>query len=447
MIGEQYTQTMWVLLDTDSNGSPDVSSTQSVNIDLRPPPSPDSDTDHRWPRQSGADRQVDRDRFRDLPDLVGYQVLCRRGADLQVFTNDTFDPGFQSCTTPTTRTSDDRHELRRRDRIAEPLFACSPLLSPTTDSFRVKILQNDITYGVAVVSIDNSRNASTPDILYGVATHTKSFYDVTGTTTPTSGRGGRRVWHAGAGANVARALRRCRRGGRDRRVRPARGGGGDETARRSRARGSPSLGAARRAARARAAPSRRARSTRAIVRPALQDPPAFRVRAALRPLPAEMDSEFDGTRTLQGLLRGGAKLMTQTGVRLRDPPPLRTVAVGAGIGYFSALGTSPVATAPASEQRRVDAEDHPAQRVAPSTASTTSWSAAFRWSRTASSASTGLLAGHRRQRRDRDRRPRRRTAAAEPGAGTRRRVSFALDFIDPEAARDFDTSWASITRR
>jgi len=180
MIGEQYTQTVWVLLDTDSNGSPDVSSTQSVNIDLRPPPSPDSDKISvaagnqalivKW---TGIDSAT-------YPDLVGYQVMCRRGADLQVFTNDTFDPGFQTCTNP-----DPTKDVGTIDTSFDggieslnPLFACSPLLSPTTDSFRVKILQNDITYGVAVVSIDNSRNASTPDIFFGVPIKTKSFYDV-----------------------------------------------------------------------------------------------------------------------------------------------------------------------------------------------------------------------------------------------------------------------------
>ena len=59
-----------------------------------------------------------------------------------------------------------------------PNYACSPLLAASTRSFRVKILQNDITYGVAVVSVDQSTNASTPDIFYKVPNATKSFYDV-----------------------------------------------------------------------------------------------------------------------------------------------------------------------------------------------------------------------------------------------------------------------------
>jgi hypothetical protein len=209
MTGEKLTQTVWVLLDTDSNGSPDVSSTQSVNIDLRAPPAPDTDKIEvasgnqalivKW---AGIDSAT-------YTDLVGYQVLCRRGADLQVFSNDTFNPGFQTCTNP-----DPTKDVATVDTSFDggieslnPLFACSPLLSPTTDSFRVKILQNDITYGVAVVAIDNSRNASTPDILFGVPVKTKSFYDVYRNDDPDNpGAASGGLCTLGAGSGGARAV-------------------------------------------------------------------------------------------------------------------------------------------------------------------------------------------------------------------------------------------------
>jgi hypothetical protein len=180
MIGEQYTQTIWVLLDTDSNGSPDQSDTQSVNIDLKAPPAPDSSTvsvtagnqalSLNW---TGIDSAA-------YPDLVGYQVLCNRGGDLQVFADGTFKPGFQTCTMPGVDggTTAIDPTFDGGVEALNPLFACSPLLSPTSHSFRVKILQNDITYGVAIVAIDNSGNASTPDIFYGSPIKTKSFYDV-----------------------------------------------------------------------------------------------------------------------------------------------------------------------------------------------------------------------------------------------------------------------------
>jgi hypothetical protein len=52
------------------------------------------------------------------------------------------------------------------------------MLTTSASSYRVKILQNDIVYGVAVVAVDNSTNASQPDIFYGTPIKTKSFYDV-----------------------------------------------------------------------------------------------------------------------------------------------------------------------------------------------------------------------------------------------------------------------------
>ena len=181
MPGEQATQQVWVLLDTDSNGTPDVSATQNVTIDVRPPPAPTITSLEggnqalivHWTPVNTA----------SFPDVIGYQVLCNRGGDLQVFTDGTFDPAFITCTMPTKAPIPDAGPISPDPNFdggvesLNPFFACSPLLSPTADSFRVKILQNDITYGVAVVAIDRSFNASTPSLLYDHPIKTKSFYD------------------------------------------------------------------------------------------------------------------------------------------------------------------------------------------------------------------------------------------------------------------------------
>jgi len=87
-------------------------------------------------------------------------------------------PGFLSCETPDAGVGTIDPTFDGGVQSLNPLFACSPLLSATTSSYRIKILQNDIVYGAAVVAIDNSGNASTPDIFYGVPIKTKSFYDV-----------------------------------------------------------------------------------------------------------------------------------------------------------------------------------------------------------------------------------------------------------------------------
>jgi hypothetical protein len=164
---ESFDQTIWVLQNT--NGTPMSIKTRAVHIDLTPPPPPDSDQISvsagnqavviNWPGVNSA----------ITTDLLGYQVLCNRGGELQVFSDNTFGAGFQSCPATTTGTGVQGLDTK---------FICSPLLRSTSRSFRVKILQNDITYGVAVVAIDNSGNASVPDVFYGTPIKTKSFYDV-----------------------------------------------------------------------------------------------------------------------------------------------------------------------------------------------------------------------------------------------------------------------------
>jgi hypothetical protein len=175
---ETYNQTLWVL--SNVNGTPVNWGTRAVAIDLTAPPSPPPPSPGTpgvtvepgnqaltitWPPVDSA----------IYTDLLGYQILCNRGGELQVFDDGTFAPGYLSasalCPDKVSASGTGVNGL-------DPRFICSPLLSATTQSFRIKILQNDIPYGAAVVSIDKSGNASTPDIFYGVPIKTKSFYDV-----------------------------------------------------------------------------------------------------------------------------------------------------------------------------------------------------------------------------------------------------------------------------
>jgi hypothetical protein len=118
-------------------------------------------------------------------DLLGYQILCSRADQYQVFnespTNDggtstgSFGSAFQVC--PLTRTGTGVEGL-------DPLFVCSSQLSAQATSDRVEILQNDITYAAAVVAIDASGNPSEPVVHYGKPVKTLSFYDVYRDQTP-----------------------------------------------------------------------------------------------------------------------------------------------------------------------------------------------------------------------------------------------------------------------
>jgi len=181
-----FAQTIYAFIDTDADGAPDVTSTRAVLIDLTPPPAPDSDgisleggnegLTMRWPK-------VDTTLY---PDLRGYQILCNRGGALQVFKEGSFDPFYQSCPASVAAGGGGVTGL-------DPLFVCSPLLSPSTTSHRIKILQNDIVYGAAVVAIDESGNASTPDVFYAAPGATENFYDkyrAPGTDVPGGADGG-----------------------------------------------------------------------------------------------------------------------------------------------------------------------------------------------------------------------------------------------------------------
>lgn len=170
-VQQQFSQYIYALVDTSGDGYPETTASRSVTIDLTAPPSPDSNGitveggDEalviNWPK---VDQSI-------YTDLRGYQVLCNRGGSLQVFNDGTFDPGFNTCPSATSSVDGGVENLNTS-------FICSPLLTASATSFRIKILQNDIVYGAAVVSVDNSFNASTPDIFYGAPVATKSFYEV-----------------------------------------------------------------------------------------------------------------------------------------------------------------------------------------------------------------------------------------------------------------------------
>jgi hypothetical protein len=188
-----FTQTVWAIFDYGADNTIDFSATQAVSVDLTPPPAPANITvapgnealSVNW---TAVDTSLN-------PDLQGYQVLCERGAGLQVFADNTFTSSVKSCTN------------KGGGLLAlDPLFVCSPLLNRSSTSYRVKILQNDVWYAAAVVAIDNSGNADTPVLVgrhdlmnpdlpdltssYQQPQKTDSFYDVYRNGNETNGGAG-----------------------------------------------------------------------------------------------------------------------------------------------------------------------------------------------------------------------------------------------------------------
>ena len=274
--------------------------------------------------QPGADRSTGRASTPAvITDLLGYQVLCNRGGDLQVFSDGTFQPGFQSCSrtsTPDvrgvqglTRSSPARRcWRRRRDRIASR--SCRTT-SPTAWRSSPSI---------------SSGNPSTPDIFYGDPTKTKSFYDVYrndadrdqagaatgGLCTLGAGRpraAPRPAW-ARALALAAIVLARRRRG----RAGEARAA--------SRWRCWPALGVRRPTARAQTfatdASALGGRDRRAHNR--YKTPQRFAFELRFGPYTPDVDSEFDGARHPYQDYFGSAPAPAHPDrVRLRDLPSLR----------------------------------------------------------------------------------------------------------------------------
>jgi hypothetical protein len=180
--GQSFTQTINFNFDFGA-GTIQLSVPFSVVIDLVPPPAPTGVTVQGGDEALVLNWQSINQAV--VPDLLGYQILCSRADQYQVFNespgNDggtsmgAFGSAFQTC--PKTRTGTGVEGL-------DPLFVCSGQLSAQSTSTRVEILQNDITYAAAVVAIDASGNPSKSMINYGKPVKTLSFYDVYRDQTP-----------------------------------------------------------------------------------------------------------------------------------------------------------------------------------------------------------------------------------------------------------------------
>ncbi|HVU51900.1 MAG TPA: hypothetical protein VHL80_14485 [Polyangia bacterium] len=163
-----FNQTIWAVFDYGADGSFDYAASTAVFVDLQPPPAP-TNISVAGGNEAVTIKWTPVDYSLNM-DLQGYQIFCQRGGGLQVFPNNTFGSAVKACTSPDGGVMD-----------LDPLFACSPLLNRTVDSYRVKILQNGIPYGAAVVAIDNSGNALAPVLAgenFADPQKTLSFYDV-----------------------------------------------------------------------------------------------------------------------------------------------------------------------------------------------------------------------------------------------------------------------------
>ena len=184
--GQSFTQTINVNFDFDGDGGIDLSVPDQAIVDLAPPPAPTGVTIQPggealvvgWTAVPGA-----------VTDLLGYQVLCSRADQYQVFKETATDGGatgpftaaFVTCPSAMAGTGVEG---------TDPTFVCSPLLSADATSARIEVLQNGITYAAAVVAIDQSGNASESAVGFGVPMQTLSFYQTYRNGDPAGGAAG-----------------------------------------------------------------------------------------------------------------------------------------------------------------------------------------------------------------------------------------------------------------
>ena len=168
-----FSQTIWALVTFTGDAPYDVSATLAVNVDLAPPPPPDLEQDRGRLRQRGPQRQLDGDRHVGDSGSAGLSGLVRSRGVAAGLRGPHLWRGV-----PDLRSTPIPDGLNGHILGLDPNFTCSKMLTQTASSWRIKVLQNDITYGVAVVAVDNSYNASAPTVLYGKPQKTLSFYDV-----------------------------------------------------------------------------------------------------------------------------------------------------------------------------------------------------------------------------------------------------------------------------
>ncbi|HXU65353.1 MAG TPA: hypothetical protein VN962_26820 [Polyangia bacterium] len=174
--GIEFNQTINVNFDFDGDGTIDLNVPTTIRIDLSGPPPPQN-----MKVQGGSEAlvmnwsQVDQSTTNDL---LGYQILCSRADQYQVFTETPNDAGGSNGPFSASFVSCDKTRTVPGVEGLDPTFVCSPLLSAVATSYRVETLQNDITYAASVVAIDNSGNPSEPIVGFGKPVPTLSFYDV-----------------------------------------------------------------------------------------------------------------------------------------------------------------------------------------------------------------------------------------------------------------------------
>jgi len=186
-VGDAYSQPVWIFVESTPTLYDAGSAQLNVVIDGNAPPAPSPVT------VTGANEALVVDwtsmnADNAVTDIQGYQVFCSRADQYQVFKDGTFSTSVDSCpsTDALTMPNGDAGTSVTFPTDLDPLalmnanthYLCSDLLSVSTSSHRLQILQNDIPYAIGVASVDQHGNArlAFPSPLYTRPIPTLDFY-------------------------------------------------------------------------------------------------------------------------------------------------------------------------------------------------------------------------------------------------------------------------------
>src|SRR5262249_28007921 len=135
-----FTQTLWLFVGTNEGRHDTLMDSMPLAMDTVPPPAPanvkiEPANEALTVSWDAVDKTI-------TSDLHGYQVFCTRADQFQVFGDGTFSASIDPCGDTIS------DEVPTAIADANTHFICSDFLAVSETSYRLKVLQNMIGYGV-----------------------------------------------------------------------------------------------------------------------------------------------------------------------------------------------------------------------------------------------------------------------------------------------------------
>lgn len=180
------TQYLWFWVDTASDGSADLTGGGAPSLSLRldgKVPSPPTDVAVEAGKEALILGWTASSTATSSSDLAGYLVFCAYADSAPVFATSPYDAQFVSPATLATAGLCPNQDTLDTATFAatfanlDAAYLCSGLIASDQTSYRLKGLENNVAYTVAMVAVDNNGNLSAAtDAVTGMPALTVDFY-------------------------------------------------------------------------------------------------------------------------------------------------------------------------------------------------------------------------------------------------------------------------------